>query len=404
MTAIAPLLRAAASLLVAATSAASQTVDATAGLEPFRKPSQHTLLTDDLLRELTIMANLADSGRFPLAHDESGREVCDHPAWRAALDRLAPKLAERNTATILHLVLRDSFSEMHRKLAAYGMFHLADPADVFQIMALLPADPSRELREKSFERAVGFLRAHLRENAEPTQAERDAGAPPRSRYQLIAYPFLKLLEVGDDRDRAKALWVLREVVLVRADFAQTLLEAALPRLPELVLSADGAVREMAWDFVHACDPRHRPKPQPGTEDPIVQIWLNAVLDDAFPPIRAISQGRTDLHPGPVLERLVEVGARELRADALGEPFHGKLADGRYYRGFRVTRLPDPLDRLRIPLGAIVLNVNGSPVATAAQMIEVVEQWVSARKTLMVEYLDGRGRSRVMEYRLQEKRH
>jgi hypothetical protein len=403
MTASAPL-RAAAALLAAATLAPAQTVDAAAGLDPFRKPDQQTLLPADLVKELTTMANLADMGRHPLGFADDGREVCDHPAWRAARERIAAKLAERNTATLFHLVLRDSFSEMHRKLAAYGMFHLANPADVLHVMALLPADPSRELREKSFERAVGFLRVHLKENAEPTEAERNAGAPPRSRYQFIAYPFLKLLEVGDDRDRAKTLWVLREVALVRPDFAPTLLEAALPRLHDLALSSDAAVRSAAHDFVHACDPRHRPAPLPGTEAGNVRIWLDAVLNDAFPPIRAVAEGRTDLHPSEELDRLVEVGKRELRADAIGEAFQGKLTDGRYYRGFRFTRQPEPLDKLRLPIGAIVLNVNGSPVATAAEVLDVVERWVKVRRTLMVEYLDDRGRNRVMEYRLRETRY
>lgn len=380
----------------------AQAVEPGEGLDPFRKPSKAVEFPPDLHRELTIMRELADSGRFPLHYDDAGRQICDHEAWRAAYERIEPRLAERNTAAMLHIVQRDSLSEAYRRLAAYGTFFLADPANVFHIMALFPAEPARDIREASFERSVPFIRAHLRENREPTPAEVKAGLPPQSKYTFIAYPFLKLLEVGDDRDRARSLWLLKETVLVRPEFGPTLLEAARPMLDDLVLAEAAGVRSAAWEFVQQCDPKRRPLPKPGTEDAIVRIWLEAILYDVFPPIRPVSLGRTDLYPSDDLDRVVAVGRRELRNDALGEPFHGRQRNGQYYRGFRVTRLPEPLDKLRIPLEAVIVNVNGSPVATAEQLLEAVRTNLELRSTLMVEFLDRGGQSRVMEYRIQKK--
>lgn len=381
---------------------AAQAVAPGEGLDPFRRPGKVVEFPPDLYRELTIMQRVADSGRHPLHFDEAGRQICDNEDWRAAYARIKPRLAERNTAAMLHIMQRDSLSEDHRGLAAYGTFFLADPSNVFHIMALFPAEPARHIREASFERSVPFIRAHLRENREQPPTDKDGEQPAQSKYTFIAYPFLKLLEVGDDRDRAKSLWLLKETVLVRPDFASTLLEAARPMLDKLALSDDASVRSAAWDFVHQCDPARRPLPQPGTEDAIVRVWLQAILYDAFPPIRPVSQGRTDLYPSEDLEQVVAVGTRELRGDAIGEPFHGKQRNGQYYRGFRVTRLPKPLDKLRIPLDAVILNVNGSPVATATELIDAVRTHLELRPTLMVEFLDRGGQNRMMEYRLREK--
>ena len=75
--------------------------------------------------------------------------------------------------------------------------------------------------------------------------------------------------------------------------------------------------------------------------------------------------------------------------------------GRSYRGLRVARWPAPLDKLRIPAGAVILSVNRQPTPTAKKILTVVEEHAKHGAVVWyVEYVHKK-RLQMMEFRLQK---
>lgn len=376
------------------------------GLRPFRRPHQQVKVPAELFTQLRKMLEIADSPGAVLRYDENGREVCDDPAWRQAYERARPLL--KNMGGYLGIILRDSGNPEHRRLAAYGAFYLENIEHVFQLLAFLPGEPERRTREEGYRRAIAFLSVHLPRNREAAKGD-EAGAPPAGRrpphpgeprYHLNTFPFLCLLELDDPRDQAQGLWFLAEVMRIRPDLAPSILEEARPHLEDLVFSEHDDVRRQAERFVRAADPRHRPAPI-DTSRERREAWLQAVLDTVLPPIRKISDGLVEIHFGDKLDRLVAVGRAALEADALGGPEQGRLRSGLGYRGFRIARLPRPLDELGLPLEAVITAINGQPVATAAEILDAVRLWTRHRRALLVEFVH-RGRQRAVEFRLKSR--
>ena len=127
-------------------------------------------------------------------------------------------------------------------------------------------------------------------------------------------------------------------------------------------------------------------------------WLDDVLYDVFPPIRIISPGLVDLYASEDLDQVIEKGRDVLSREAIGEPDSGKLPNGLFYRGFRIATLPRPLNKLGLPVGAVVTTIQGQPVATGAQILTALETWFANSRSVMVEYVEG-GRTKAIEYRL-----
>ncbi len=337
-------------------------------------------------------------GEYEVRFDDDGREICTHPLWLRTREAIKGKMFNR--AALFGIILRDSRLPNDRRLAAYGTFYCDDPAQIFELIAFFPGEPLREIREEAYRRAIGFLRVHWTKNALPREGvPPDPDYPPHALYQLEVGPYLALLEVEEARDRAQGLWFLGELCRIRADSAKTVFQHARKPVRALLVAEDRLVRQQARDFVLAVDPAHREPPPHDATDAALLAWLDAVIYEVFPPIRSVSKGRVDLFPSADLDRRVEVGRVARSRAAIGEPEQGKLAGGVLYRGFRVARLPAPLDKLRIPLGAVITAVNGMPVATGAELLAAVEKGVPHRQVLLVEYVRG-GRAEAMEFRLQ----
>lgn len=370
---------------------AAQELNILEGYRPFRSPSEDVEVPREGFNALQAMLNAIE---VPQGHrvyfDENGREVSDHPAWQSAYESLRDDL--HLYASRFGVVLRDSRLVNDRKIAAYGSLLLDDPVHVFELIAFFPGEPVREIRQEAMRRAIHFLKVHHPKNVESSE-----GVAPR--YQLNVGPYLAMLELEDDRDRAQALWFLKEVLMIRPDGYETMLLYAKAHLPAFVVSENPAVRAEARALTALADPEKREAPAADAPDAEVLAWLDAILYDVFPPIRTVSEGRIDLYPSDDLDRIVEVGSAALARNAIGRTHHGVLENGRPYRGFAIASLPDPLGALRIPLDAVVTAVNGLPVASGPEIVAAIEAGL-ARGTFLVEFVH-QDAAQAMEYRLRE---
>ena len=111
-------------------------------------------------------------------------------------------------------------------------------------------------------------------------------------------------------------------------------------------------------------------------------------------------GLTELYPSAELQRVAKVGREALSTKEIGETASGKLRSGLFYRGYRINRLPEPLNKLGIPQDAVITHVNSQPVFKAAKILEILEAEAKPGARILVEFA-FRGQSQVMEYRLQQ---
>jgi hypothetical protein len=384
-------------VLALASFAAAQELDVVEGLRPFRHPSQDVQVPEELFRNLQVLFNISE---HPEGHaitvNDQGREVCDHPTWQQKYDEVKRQLF--NMATVFGLVLRDSSHVNDRTLAAYGTFLLDDPQPICELIAFLPGEPEREIREPALRRAIEFLRVQLPKNTDVVTGNGEPPAQPKARYSIDLGPYFALLAVDDYRDQVQAMWFLAELAQIRPETGPMILHYSKKHLREHLGSERELLRTQARTLLERADPKHRKPPAADADRAAVLAWLDEVLYEVFPPIRAVSDGLTDLYPGADLDEIVAVGRDALSREAIGEPFSGKLKSGVFYRGFRVARLPEPLDKLRIPVGAVITNVCGRPVATGAEIVQALERWLAKRDDVIVEYA-WNGDTRVMEYRL-----
>ncbi len=369
------------------------------GLMPFRSPQQNVEAPQDLFRDLQLMVSLVENpGEYEVHFDEDGREVCTNPIWQRTREIIKGKMF--NMAALFGIVLRDSRHTNDRKLAAYGTFYVDKVSDIFELIAFLPGEPAREIREPAFRRAIGFLRVHWPQDQEvDPEAPVDPDYPTPPLYRLDAGPFLALLDLDDPRDQAQGLWFLKELCVIRPDTAGVLLGHAEPRLRRLLQSDDRIVHAEAREFLHWADPKHREPPPADAGAEVLMQWLDAVMYDVFPPIRRVNKGRVDLYPSDDLTRIIADGQEALRGQALGRPTSGQRRDGTPFRGFKLQRLPAPLDKLRLPLDCVILSISGTSVATGEDILTAIEARLRHGKSLQVEYQLGE-RVHMMEYHVQ----
>ena len=368
------------------------------GLLPFRSPNKPVDVPEELFHDLQILQNVLDDPEgYTVGVDEEGRPTCDHPTWVRTHAELQKKLF--NMATVFGIVLRDCQSPNQRRLAALGAFFSLEIEHVFELIEFLPGEPERSIREEALPRAIDFLAVHLPKNRTPENDDA-ADRPPLPLYDLELGPFLGLLEVDDPRDQVQGLWFLTRLVEIRPSAGPILFDYGRWPLRRLLVAPQKIVRSHARDLLAVIDPQRRPPP-PFDAGPDEQLaWLDAVVYELFPPVREISDGLIEIYPGADRDAIVEVGTEVLRTQAIGEPYQGRLRAGLYYRGFRVARLPEPLDKLRIPVGAVITSVNGTPVATGAEILAIAGTALKTKTRLFVEFVDGK-QQRVIEYRLVE---
>jgi len=389
-----PILPAAA--LVTTLLAAAPPAQLPEGLLPFRNPAKQVDAPEDLFRDLQVMLSIVnDPGDHRVEFDDEGVETCDDPVWQSKHTAVLAQMF--NKAAWFGILLRDSQNARNRELAAYGTFFCDDPQQVLELIAFFPGEPVREIREQAYRRAIGYLRVHLAKNKDPDPEHPDRGAEPL--YTLEVGPYVALLALDDVRDQAQGYWFLKEICKIRPESAINIFAPARSYLPAALLAKDKTLRRQARDFLQVVDPKHRSPPAEDASDDEVRAWLADVVYDVFPPIRRINPGRVDLFPSDDLDRLVAVGRDRLQRKTLGTPTEGALKSGVLFRGFKVTVLPEPLNKLGIPLGAVITSINGEPVFRSADILGVCDRLSAGRRPIMVEYVKNR-EAEMMEYRLQ----
>jgi hypothetical protein len=367
-------------------------------LRPFRAPSANIVppaeLFDVLRRMHAFAKNSKATGASRVYFDDEGREVCDSPTWLKDRDLL--KLRIENQGGTLNAIIEGSKSGEDRDVAWYGSFYVHNPDDVLGLVARLPGEPLRQLREANYEKALAFIRAQWSKDS-GTVGPQGEKLP---KHSLNLIPFAALLLCKDPLDQAQGLWFLREALLVRPQYAKDCLQVILPHLRHLLVAEDKTVRREARDLLESLDKKQRKPLGPTFGDKDLLAWLDAVEHDLLPPVRRVSDGLVDIHPSKDRDAIVEKGRELLPGDSLGEPANGKTKAGAFYRGFRITRLPEPLDLLPLPLGAVITSINGTPVSTGQSVLDLLEtQLIKAKAgALLVEYVE-KGEAKAVQFRI-----
>lgn len=388
-------------------------------LTPFRNPQSDVPIPDrqvEVFRQLRLMMNLAENVG-PVSTDSQGREICDNPRWKEAYETLLEHYVDPG---FLSYVLRNSGSADNRRVALYGSYFVTNPEYVIDLIEHIPGEPVQRFREASYPRAINYLRVHLpRKFGDLTEEEvaglnrPPVGSPvansmgitrelqPEDRlHALDLRPFVQLLEQDAPSDRAQGLWFIKECFWIDKGLATIWMERMAPRLRLFLMSDDDAVRKECIGVIEAADPKRRPAPAVDADAADIEAWLDDVMYELYPPIRVISSGLIELYPSEDLDKVVEVGSALLGRDGIGSLRSGKTGDGMFYRGFAVLRAPDPLDRLGMPVGAVITAVNGQPVGEGTQLLEVIRSQLEHKLQFLVEYVHD-GRVKAIEYRLRK---
>ncbi|MEZ5966451.1 MAG: hypothetical protein R3F56_21625 [Planctomycetota bacterium] len=381
-------------------------------LRPFRVPDKNLQPPLELYDHLrTMQAIVRAPGSYKIEIDREGREVCTSPAWRDARDKA--EVAAARMGGYLAVVCQESGSAADRGLGFYGAYWVDSIQDTIAIMSLIPGEPVASIRADAMQRALAFLRVQLAKNRggssdprapSPTEyagneatGSRVFNNPDAPLYDFDVNPWCALLECKEARDQAQGLWFLSELVKIRKDQGPPTLALVQTLLPATLTHSEAEVRKQARAYLAAVDPETRPVPADDAPAEQVRAWLEAIVYDVFPPIRRISSGLVELYPSADLDRVAATGKDLLSRDAIGSTASGTV-NGLYYRGFKLQRLPDPLDRLGLPTDAVVTHVNGVPVTDSKGLLQTIELFVARRQTLIVEYV-AKEQQKALEFRL-----
>jgi hypothetical protein len=373
---------------------------------PFRSPQANLVPPEDMWAHLRPMYEIARSAAPDNKQIEDGVEVVLDPSWiehRKALD------AMRQDAGYVSLVIRDSQHVADRAIAFYGAFYNPDPQLVLQLIEHIPGEPSRTLREDAYRRAVDYLRAHLGREVEGdleawqklrvSPAEQKPPRPGDFLYGFDPTAFVALWSVDDERDHEQGLWFLARCAEARQGIGKAAWMLGRDRLRELAATGSPKVRVALADFVGrvsglTCDL------EPDASADTWLAWLEKAHDEVFPPLLRVSAGLYDLYPHADREELAKVGRAHLAAGTLGtDNVLGATKAGLPYRGFRIEKLPSPLDRLGLEPGCVLLSVNGTPTPTGARLTQVLERALPGPAQFVVEFIDVAGQNKAIRYRV-----
>lgn len=389
-------------------------------LSPFRSPTDVYAPPDEAFRLLRVMEALAEPASSPKRFDIDGREVVDDPRWRQAREDLL-KLPNGLDAGYLAQIVRNNKNAADRATAFYAIFHVVRVDDVFELIAHVPGEPLRAIRERAFPRAIAFLRANAGRRfgdlAPEKQAELKATLPepgsPAARaagivrgpiaedhlHKLRMVPFLQMLDLPEPIDQAQALWFVKEASLVRPDLALVWLEPSLPRVKELLASPMAPTRAQAIGLFQAIGPKDLPAPP--EDAAALTAWADEAAKTLFPPLRNLNDAIVQLQPGRERDAVAADGVKALQDASIVDPWVGKAKDGATARGVRVVTVPEALKPLAVPAGAVITTVNGVGVRDAASLLATLTQLLQAGKPprkLVVELLVD-GEARAIEYRV-----
>jgi hypothetical protein len=373
---------------------------------PFRSPQANLVPPEDMWAHLRPMYEIARKAAPDNLQIEDGVEVVLDPSWiehRKALD------AMRQDAGYVSLVLRDSQHVADRAIAFYGAFYHPDPQSVLQLIEHIPGEPSRALREDAYRRAVDFIRSNLGDKVEgdlEAWEKLDLGPagqkPPRPGDYLFGFDptaFVALWSVEDERDHEQGLWFLARCAEARQGIGVAAWMLGRDRLRELAASGSPKVRVAIADFVRAVSGMTCGLEADADADAWL-AWLAEAHDQVFPPLLRVSAGLYDLFPHADRDELAKVGRAHLAAGTLGtDNVLGSTKAGLPYRGFRIEKLPSPLDRLGLEPGCVLLSVNGTPTPTSARLTQILERGLPAPAQFVVEFIDVAGRNKAIRYRV-----
>lgn len=377
-------------------------------LSPFRDPAEVYAPPDKLFLLLRRMRAIAEDPTSKKDFDKEGREVVDNQSWRATRDEV-DKLGL--DAGYLAAIMRMSKNADDRRTAFYAGFFCKQPDYVVNLISHIPGEPVRKTREESFPRAIAYLAAHLKkrfgdlsedEKKLALQAMPQPGSPAAKAagitrlpldtdhlLDLRLIPFFQLLDLDEPLDQAQGLWFLKEVFRIRGDLAVVWLEPVLPRIRQLLGSADLAVRAEAIGVLKVIGPTDLREATVDEEPRALQAWADLAIRGLFPPIRNLNNAIVQLHPSPERDAILEAGLKALEGASLGEATFGKTKDGMAYRGFRVLHVPEELKVLAIPEGAAITAVNGVTVSDSASLLRTLREQFKLLKhprSLLVEYV------------------
>lgn len=386
------------------------------GLAPFRSPKGMKILDTqrsqlvDLLRDLKEMRNLAAQAKEgDLYYDKTGREMCKDKNWQAAYENV--KANSLKMEGDLGQVFMQDQQVLRRHVCAYGMFYFNNPQKIINLISFLPGEPTREIREDGFQRALQFLRVHLPESRPQNPARPDNGIVV-PRYEFNPLPFMQLLDQLEMIDRAQGLWFLAEVLRIRPDLGKAYFKDIRENLPALLTSELNMVRVRATDFLARVDRKRGRVPGKDATNEDRLKWLEELDYELFPPIRHISTGRCELYESDDLKQIIKAGKHLLSMENLLPKGSARMVSGSFRYGIKIARLPKPLDKLGIPLGALIVSVNGAPVRGAQELKGIfVEHWNRYEKSLktkkplpkpifMVEYIHNK-KAKMKEFRLKQ---
>ena len=388
-------------------------------LTPFRAPSEIYAPPDRLYSLLRRMRAMAANPANERSTDEDGREVLALEAWReihGEVERIGLD------AGYLASIMRMSKNDDDRRTAFYAMFYCDRVDYVMNLIGHIPGEPLRATRQEAFARAIEYLKANLNrrfgdldpdhkkaileampEIGSPVAKQRGIVREPRDDdhlNQLGLIPFFQLLDVDEPIDQAQALWFLKEVFTLRIDLAQLWLEPVLPRLRQLLISDDAKVREQVTGLLRAIGPKDLPEAP--VDDPVgLRDWAEIAIRNLFPPIRNINDALIVLFPSEDRDRIVKAAVEGLVDSAIGDPYTGKDEAGERVRGFRLATMPDELEPLAIPRGAIITSLNGAMVHDAESLLQTATRLIESLGTprkLLVEYV-VEGKRKAVEYRI-----
>lgn len=358
-------------------------------LEPFRSPqgvdiSQRGQL-HDLLDDLVFMLKLRVAAKpEQLSTDKFGREICDHPKWKEAFERVQQNSLKME-GWLGHLLLHSTVLSQ-RQAACYGMFYFNNPQNVIHMISFIPGEPIRDLRQETMRRALNYMAVHYPESR-PLDPAR-----PEIRFEVPAYdfnplPYMQLLDTPKHLDQAQGLWFLTEVLKIRPDMGKAWFDELRARLHRLAGSESKLVRNRLGNLLLALKTKAseaaatREKPR---DTSALQTLISAIDKELFPPIRHISLGYCELHPSPELNELIRSGQNVLASSSILQP--GSARSGSLLRyGLRVARVPSPLDKLGIPKGAIIVTVNQIEVRNTALLRKAIEDAISLWRKRMDEH-------------------
>ncbi|MCB9888423.1 MAG: hypothetical protein H6836_02515 [Planctomycetes bacterium] len=392
-------------------------------LQPFRAPSglvgQVPSSCEELIDELTQMRRLAKDARpDQLTRDAFGREICNLKTWTDAFERVKAK-GLRNEGWLGKVFMEDS-SRLRRSVCAYGMYYFNNAQHILNLIAMLPGEPVREIREDGMVRALEFLRVHL-PKSQPQNPKDPTNGVVVPTYNFNPLPFFQLLDAKDASDRAQGLWFLANVLRIRHDLGRAYFGEIKDRLPALLLSDTKPVRSAAVDLLAEIDRNKKRVRQANDSDADLREWFTALDYELFPPIRHVSSGLVELYPSKDLREIGKVGKRSM-VDSFFPRASVKTKTGKVRYGIRVPTLPDSLKKLGIPDGAVLVGVNGEPVSQASDVLRIVSSFVELHQkaqaaraasgqakapaprrapALMVEYVE-QGVEKLKEFRLMDR--